>query len=1161
MNKNSLLSALSLMTLFVLAISVVFTTPVLADSGTTPPAPPSSSGSTRASHSSSNNLSNVPSGTKVVIEDGEGDKLPLGSEQAQQLLDSGDPIWCPSSVTVPISGGSGCTNIYLPSPTTNDLSLLLTYLEGHQPTVAGTIWIESSYNSSVDDPTALGNFFTLNGSTLSTMAANALTIKGGWYGLGSGAIDSTTPPDPPLTTFNVPISITSWTAPVTISDILITGTSGTGLTVTSSQSVTLTRVQVTNTSSGDGASITTTGGTVLITSSQLNGNAGKGLNVTTAGPITLTGVEADDNLGGYGAQLDVVSLGTPYTVTVNGASEFNGNWNDGLDVNANGKFVITDLTASDNGASGSSGYGAVLNNCYVSLPGSGSCAYTSAQPISMTGMNVFNSNYDGGLRVLSGGAITANAVIADSNLHQYGASFDNSNASAAAVISLTGSSSFKYNWLDGLDVISIGAITVNNITANSNGQSGSGNGYGAELNNSTASLTKPGTVKMTGTNYFYDNHGAGLYVNSVGAVTLNSVTANNSQTSYGLQVDNSLNTTKPQSVSLTGTNVFTSNQGDGLHVNSRGVVTLANVSANSSVAGQGAVINNAYAATLAESVAFGGTNNFNGNSLAGLSITSYGAIALTSVTANGNGSGDDSDGVTLTNTNDGATKAVTVKLSGVNTFNDNQNNGLTIVTYGAVTATNLSASGNGRSGAPTGYGVSINNAGPSTPATLALGGVYLSGVSQFIGDYGDGLHITTNGAVSAGGLTANQSQTGYGVYVNNVPNGLTTAQTVKISGTNVFDSNQLDGLEVLSKSAISLSGVTAQTSVAGNGVTLDNTAALFTLPQGVTVSGVNLFTGNANSGLVVKSFGTVSLSSVTATGNLAGYGTLVQGGTQGLNTYYPKGVTISGTNVFSMDYAGGLSITSQGAVALSNINASGNTGASAGGVIIDNSRNLSTGGVTLNGTNTFSSNVLDGLDITSNGAVTLNNLNANNNGVTSGTGVSVTDLGTNTAVKLTGTNSFIGNAVDGLDIQSNGAITANNITAIGNGMSTAAYGASFNNQGSTTGGVTLTGINVFTDNTLDGFKILSHGAISLTKVTADGNGGNGLTATTTGTSAITLTCGSFTDNTGYGLNLTVGTGPVTLKGVVYAGNTPDTNNPGLPPVVGAWIITRSCPLP
>src|SRR5258707_3290172 len=77
--------------LVVLVVSAIFTTPALADGGTS-----STGGSpTRTAPSSNTKLSQVPSGTKGVILDSQGNKLPLGSQAAQAIIASGDPIWCP----------------------------------------------------------------------------------------------------------------------------------------------------------------------------------------------------------------------------------------------------------------------------------------------------------------------------------------------------------------------------------------------------------------------------------------------------------------------------------------------------------------------------------------------------------------------------------------------------------------------------------------------------------------------------------------------------------------------------------------------------------------------------------------------------------------------------------------------------------------------------------------------------------------------------------------------------------------------------------------------------------------------------------------------------------------------------------------------------------
>src|SRR5258708_37728618 len=100
MGKKTSFAIVSLTSLVVFIVSAVFTTPALADGSTTTP--------TRTAPSSAN-LSGVPSGTKVVILDSQGNKVPLGSQAAQDILNSGDPVWCPATLAAPTPGLGGCT--------------------------------------------------------------------------------------------------------------------------------------------------------------------------------------------------------------------------------------------------------------------------------------------------------------------------------------------------------------------------------------------------------------------------------------------------------------------------------------------------------------------------------------------------------------------------------------------------------------------------------------------------------------------------------------------------------------------------------------------------------------------------------------------------------------------------------------------------------------------------------------------------------------------------------------------------------------------------------------------------------------------------------------------------------------------------------------------
>src|SRR5258708_751464 len=231
-------------------------------------------------------------------------------------------------------------------------------------------------------------------------------------------------------------------------------------------------------------------------------------------------------------------------------------------------------------------------------------------------------NHDGGLQVQSNGAITANAIVAVSNQNQYGALFDNHNATTSPGVTLTGTNNFKYNGADGLDVTSKGGITINNVTATSNGQL-VGTYYGASLNNTYVALATP-SVKVTGTNnYFYDNPDDGLIIASTGPVSLSNIIANNNRNN-GVYIRNDT-APKLESVMLTGTNTFNDNDTAGLDISSKGFISLSNVPTSNNTIGQGVLLSNVASTTSTpQAVTVGGSNLFAANGLTGLKVTSYG---------------------------------------------------------------------------------------------------------------------------------------------------------------------------------------------------------------------------------------------------------------------------------------------------------------------------------------------------------------------------------------------------------------------------------------------------------------------------------------------------------------------------------------------------------
>src|SRR5688572_5430578 len=123
-------------------------------------------------------LEQIPTDTELIVLDESGEILPLVTEEAAQVVVTGDPIWCVDG-TSPDPTDINC------SPAFSNMEDLLDWLNTNDPNQSGTIWIEDSYDSSVNDP-ALPLIY-LDGTTLTNMANNSLTIQGGW----SGVFDNT----------------------------------------------------------------------------------------------------------------------------------------------------------------------------------------------------------------------------------------------------------------------------------------------------------------------------------------------------------------------------------------------------------------------------------------------------------------------------------------------------------------------------------------------------------------------------------------------------------------------------------------------------------------------------------------------------------------------------------------------------------------------------------------------------------------------------------------------------------------------------------------------------------------------------------------------------------------------------------------------------------
>ncbi|MBL8090747.1 MAG: hypothetical protein JNJ43_10485, partial [Anaerolineales bacterium] len=401
---------------FVFILSGVLATPVYADESLPPTdvpaetqaeetapqesneeeAPPLTSGETNTVPSEASTLDEeqpileqLPENTEIIVLDEDGEAIPLATQEAQQTIIIGDPVWCPATVASPTPGLNGCTGSYGTfAALLADPILTAVSVSGVGPTTNGVIWIASNYNG------ADNSVITIDGGVFTAMNDFALTLKGGWCDGTDmtcvGLIDPTKP-----STFDVRLQILNWNNTVTINDIIIDTATGDGLTVTTTGNIVLKNVQ-SNNNTGRGATLdnSTGAGNVTITNSKFNNNGGAaGLTVISKGTITIKDLTANDNTN-YGANLDNDSATTAKTVTLSGSNTFNANGSVGLFISSVGAITVNNISANNNST------GTDLNNALLI---NGLVPATAG--ITLTGTNIFNDNTNAGINILSYGII------------------------------------------------------------------------------------------------------------------------------------------------------------------------------------------------------------------------------------------------------------------------------------------------------------------------------------------------------------------------------------------------------------------------------------------------------------------------------------------------------------------------------------------------------------------------------------------------------------------------------------------------------------------------------------------------------------------------------------------------------------------------------------
>jgi len=868
-------------------------------------------------------------------------------------------------------------------------------------------------------------------------------------------------------------------------------------------------------------------------------NAGYGIYIISRGVISVSNVHASDNgfQGTYfqGLFANNASSSSSPVVSVT-HSVFDRNGAEGVVIYSKGAVTLTDVSASENDYNRSDGItfsGARIDNS----SGSGGVTIKSSS-ISLN--YSFINNTDNGITIDSKGIVSVSNVTASNNF-QNGLDVDNTLAAGSSAVSII-KSVFENNRMNGIKTDSKGAITLTDTSANSNGSAGAYSG--AQLNNtlgsaSAVTVTSSSTANRYGFNL---NTSSGIRINSNGAVTVNNIITDNNQ-GYGLEIRNYYAASaKPVTVARSE---LTGNNKNGLFIQTIGAVTLNSIQSNDNghTGGgySGVYVDACMLSTGCQGVGgitlIGSGNEFIKNGAYGLELGAFGSFALSNFTADQN----IFDGVNLFNQYTGSTGSVTISASsGVwNSASYNEFYGLDIYSYGTISISRLKAEGNLNSGA---Y---LTNEG-STPRNITLNDC------TFNSNEGIGVQVRTAGTITFNGVAANWNSKHSGTIADEDAGELIYERLTSDSGEDIWnfkgDSGDSYTIELLDTE---FDGHLELYTNANVLVASDDSDPLGTFGTLVKIVIPSLSTTGDYYVRVSGGIGdyTLYFNSPVQQQSFDYHGAHIQSSGVTINS------SITTLSTFNENNLDGIRINNPGnssAISIINTSAIGNgyKGTGEGIHIETGSSNVSitTSGTTIN--SSFNNNNKNGLYILNLGNITLSGrISANSN--LQGGACLYNYLASPTAkpVSVSGFTANDNQDGYGLDIETKGSITLTNITA--NGNSSSGCHADNYQGGSGSGNLTMTGINTYSDNLSNGFEAETNGIVSITGVTADRNGNHGMTLSSYGAGrAVSLKSINTLSNTKMGLNLHV-TGTTTLDGIKSYFN----GNDGLFLFAGAVNVT------
>jgi hypothetical protein len=297
-------------------------------------------------------LTQVPEATEVIVLDQSGEVIPLATQEAVEIVEIVDPIWCPAGV-LPGGAGSGCSSNYgtIAELINNMISNTTAYTQN------GVIYFTATADASI----------ALTSSSLGTSDFNTLndfniTLQGGWNGsIVSPSLSGQTN----FGSNSITIGSTGnpWAGNVALNDMVFNAPGvGTITVYTTTGDITLSNVDVLEQQgTAYTAFLNSSGGAITVQNgSSFDGNAtnySRGFYATTtgAGQITVSDTSFSDSQRNGNQSYDGATLSAPIVTLTNVLAT--GNDGDGITINNANIVTLNNVIASNNGTeSGANGF-------------------------------------------------------------------------------------------------------------------------------------------------------------------------------------------------------------------------------------------------------------------------------------------------------------------------------------------------------------------------------------------------------------------------------------------------------------------------------------------------------------------------------------------------------------------------------------------------------------------------------------------------------------------------------------------------------------------------------------------------------------------------------------------------------------------------------------